>query len=156
MSGRVLDAGLGQVAVLELVDGRPGVSALPPGEWLLDLEAEGTGRISAPFSIRPGERTELRLPTVPGVERSLTFRLNGSEWNELRVELCDSRGGRVLARRILQRYWPMGGRRPTLLVSLPVGTFALEAETDTGLRLRTSFDVPALLPQESALEFELR
>jgi len=35
------------------------------------------------------------------------------------------------------------GLGPSLLVTLPVGTFALAAETDTGLALRTSFDVPA-------------
>ncbi len=156
MSGRVLDAGLGQVAVLELVDGRPGVSALPPGEWLLDLEAEGTGRISAPFSIRPGERTQLRLPTVPGVERSLCFRMDRREWNVFTLELRDAGGGLVFARRVLRSYFPTAGLGPSLLVALPVGTFKLEAETDTGLALRTTFDVPALLPQESPLEFELR
>ncbi len=156
LSGTVLDAGLGQVAVLELVDGRLGVPALPPGDWLLDLQAEDTGRICAPFTIRAGERTELRLATAPGVERSLSLRLDGSEWNTLGVELRDPRGRLVFARRILRSYSPTAGRGPNLLVTLPVGTFTLEAETDTGLALRTSFDVPALVPQESALEFELR
>ena len=154
--GTVLDDGFGEVAHLELVDGRLGVPALPPGEWLLDLEASGTGRMCAPFTIRPGERTELELATAPGVERSLSFRLERSEWNALFVELRDARGGLVLARRILERYWPRAGVGPSLLVCLPVGTFALQAETDTGLALRTSFDVPALVPQDSALEFELR
>jgi len=78
------------------------------------------------------------------------------EWNVLSVELRDAGGGLVFARRVLRSYFPTAGRGPILLVTLPVGTFTLGAETDTGLALRTSIDVPALVPQESALEFELR
>jgi hypothetical protein len=155
-TGRVLDATFGVVAELELVDGRLGVPALPPGDWFLDLEASGFGRISAPFSIRSGERTEVTLELVPGVERSLALRLGEREWGTLRVELRDSAGELVLARWIRRAYWPAAGAGPTLLVELPVGTFTLEATTDTGLSVRTSFDVPALVPQDAALAFELR
>src|SRR6185436_9613539 len=70
ITGSVLDEGLGLVAVIDSVDGRLGVRALPPGEWRLDLEAQGCARISAPFTVRPGERTDHRLTAVPGVDRS--------------------------------------------------------------------------------------
>ncbi|MSR60941.1 MAG: sigma-70 family RNA polymerase sigma factor [Planctomycetes bacterium] len=156
VEGSVLDAGFGVVAELELVAGRLGVPVLPPGDWFLDLEASGVGRVCAPFSVRPGERTELQLDLVPGVDRSLALRLGEREWDTLRVELRDSRGALVLARRIRRAYWPGAGDGPSLLVRLAVGTFTLEATTDTGLALRTSFDVPALVPQDAPLAFELR
>src|SRR6185503_16515332 len=100
ITGSVLDEGLGLVAVIDSVDGRLGVRALPPGEWRLDLEAQGCARISAPFTVRPGERTGLRLTAVPGVDRSLALRMGGRAWESLRVELRDARGGLVLADRI--------------------------------------------------------
>lgn len=70
--------------------------------------------------------------------------------------LRDAEGGLLLRRRIQRRYWPGAGGTPSLLVALRVGTFALAAETDAGLALRASFDVPALAPQGAALSFELR
>ncbi|HEX6881828.1 MAG TPA: sigma-70 family RNA polymerase sigma factor [Planctomycetota bacterium] len=154
--GSVLDAAHETVAFLELVEGQLGVAALPPGEHLLVLEGPRLASQIHPFTIRPGERTELVVPTRPGVERSLVFRLRGQSWEVLTVELRDARGALVLHRRIQRGYWPAAGGSPSLLVSLPVGTFEVRAETDTGLVAQGSLDVPVLEPQERALAFELR
>jgi hypothetical protein len=156
VSGRVLDASFEACATLELADGQLGVAALPPGEHLLVLEGPALASRILPFTIRSGERTELVAPTEPGVERSLAFLLRGRAWEVLTVELRDARGELVLHRRIQRRYWPSAGGTPTLLASLAVGTYALAAETDSGLGLRTSLDVPALEAQAGPLTFELR
>lgn len=155
-SGSVVDSSHEHVAFVELVDGRLGVAALPPGEHLLALEGSALASRILPFTIRSGERTELVVPTQPGVPRSLAFPLRGRAWEVLTVELHDAEGGLVLHRRLQRRYWPAAGGTPTLLVTLAVGTYALVAEIDTGLAVSASFDVPALEPQERALSFEMR
>lgn len=158
--GSVHDDGGGEVAALELVEGptgpRLGAAALPPGEWLLELEAEGQARFTTRFRIESAQRTELAVALAPGVERSLAFRVDPAMWETLAVELRDARGELVLVQRILRRYWPTAGPGPILVARLAVGTYALAAETDTGLRVRASFDVPALVPQEEPLAFEPR
>jgi len=156
VDGRVLDAGFGFVAGLELVEGGLGVAALPPGDWFVELDTPGVAQVCAPFTIRSGERTELALALVPGVERSLALRLGERPWGALHVELRDSAGGLVLSRWIRRAYWPRAGSEPTLLARLQIGTFALEATSDTGLAVHASFDVPALVPQDAPLAFELR
>jgi RNA polymerase sigma-70 factor (ECF subfamily) len=156
MGGTVVDASGSHVASVEVLDGRLGVAALPPGDWRLDLRIDGCAPVLAPFTVRPGERTELTLVPVPGVERSLAFRLEPEAWNVLTVELRDAHGALVLAQRVQRSFAPVAGAGPSVLVNLAVGTYALAAETDTGLALRTTFDVPELTPQESPLAFELR
>ena len=45
---------------------------------------------------------------------------------------------------------------PSILVTLPVGTFVVEGITDTGLRARGSLVVPDLGPQATAIRLQLR
>ena len=153
--GAVLDRNYGIAAFVDIVEGRLGVASLPPGDWLLDFEAGDEGRVCVPFTIHSGERTE------PACRSSGRRTLALLPLRRARVGE-PARGAARRARRPwlgknpVRRFWPEAGAGPSLLVTLPVGTFSLGAETDTGLALHTSFDVPALVPQDSPLEFGLR
>jgi RNA polymerase sigma-70 factor (ECF subfamily) len=140
-------------ASLDLGERGFGVEALAPGEWWLDVDGAGMAGALEPFTVRPDETTRVRVALEPGVARTLSFPCAdpASNWNELTVRVR-GRDGRLHLGAIRER----GEGGGSVLVRLPPGTFTVEAETDTGLVARGSFDVRALEPQESALVFELR
>jgi RNA polymerase sigma-70 factor (ECF subfamily) len=126
---------------------------LSPGTWYVEVDASGMAGLSLPFEIRPGEETRLALELEPGTDRTFVCSFPpDAPWNELRVLVLAGDGRLHLA----QSRWRARDGSPSFLVTLPVGTFALEAETDTGLAARGTIVVPSLAPQEEPLAFELR
>jgi hypothetical protein len=155
-AAQIRDAPGARIADVVPLEGGRGAPSVPAGEWFLALECEGHADVHAPFPVRPGERVRVALALEPGIERTLRC-VPTAVWNGMEVRVRDASGAPRLVRGF-QRSGPVRLDDPTpgLLVTLPTGTFSVEASTDTGLVARASFDVRALEPQDAAHVFELR
>jgi RNA polymerase sigma-70 factor (ECF subfamily) len=139
---------------LSFVQGKGGelsAEALAPGEYWLDLRADGHASELMPVTIASVELTSVSVTLRPGVARTLDFRASGPRaWHDLEVCVRDAEG-RTRAVDRLTRQTP-----EALLVLLPVGSYTLEARADTGLTAHGAFTIDALDVQDEALHFPLR
>lgn len=140
--------------VLSFVQGGAGelsAEALAPGEYLLDLRADGFAETLLPVSIASGTTTSVSTRLAAGAARTLDFSADGARnWNDLELTVRDVDGHPRAVRRLTAR------DPAAALVLLPVGSYTLEARTDTGLTAHGAFTIDALDVQGEALRFPLR
>ena len=125
---------------------------LSPGAYYLAADSPGHADLLLPIEIRAGEETRVSVELAPGAARTVSWDFPpDAEWNELRATVRDEEGRLVSGKRI-ERARPGTGS----LFHLKLGTFHVEAETDTGLEGRVMIDVPDLTPQSEPIVVELR
>lgn len=129
---------------------------LSPGTWYLDLGAEGMADVCEPVDIRAGEETRVHVQLEPGTDRTIAFELPADRpWSRLRATVRDGTG-RLRLGRTLPAGDHAGYASASILVTLPVGSFVVEASTDTGLSATGRIEVPQLRPQDGAISLALQ
>jgi len=157
LSAVVRGGDLATVGFLEEEGGVRTARGLAPGNYYVAASAwpaAGLAEACEPVEVRAGETARVRIRLESGVARTLSFPCAdpAATWKDLRVKVKHA-DGRALAVEKLPR--PLDDSR-AVLVHVPVGSFTVEAESDTGLSARGTFSVPALTEQDSPLVFELR
>jgi hypothetical protein len=122
--------------------------------WYLEVDSLGAGVASfvEAVEIRSNAETHVAVTLEPGTDRTIALVFpEGASWNSLRVTVRDGLGRLFRADSLAAK-----AGVASVLVRLPVGSFALEASTDTGLAAHGTLDVSDLGPQRAAVVLAFR
>jgi hypothetical protein len=113
-----------------------------PGTWNLSLHGDWILN-PRPIEIREGETTRVECAVERGFRISvdILFPDPSAKWTTLTLKALKEQGGAVQSETEWSRIAMHDGRVQVYGLSLPAGTFVLEALTDTGLRASARIEV---------------